>query len=36
VLEQEQNVADPLLFTQSDQLLLQAQARGVIDGAELD
>src|ERR1700733_15887715 len=36
VLEQEQNIADLLLLTQSDQLLLQAQARGVIDGAELD
>jgi hypothetical protein len=36
VFEQEQDIADLLLFPQSHQLLLQAQAGGIIDGAELD
>ncbi len=36
VFQQEKDVADLLFFAQSDQLLLQAQAGGVVDGAELD
>jgi hypothetical protein len=36
VLEQEKNVADLFFFMQSDQLLLQAEADGVVNGAELD
>jgi hypothetical protein len=36
VFEQEQYVADLFFLAQLDQLLLQAEARGVINGAELD
>ena len=36
MFEQEQNVADLFFFSQCDELLLQAQACGVIDGTELD
>ena len=36
VFEQEQDIADLFFFAQRDQLLLQAQAGGVVDGAELD
>lgn len=36
VFEQEQHVADLLFFSQRDQLLLQAQAGGVVNGPELD
>jgi len=36
VFEQEEDVADLFFFAQSHELLLQAQAGGVIDGAELD
>ena len=36
VFEQQQDVADLLFFAQCDELLLQAQAGGVVDGAELD
>ena len=36
VFEQEQDVADFFFFAQGDELLLQAQAGGVVDGAELD
>ena len=36
MFEEEQNVADLFFFSQSDELLLQAQACGVIDGTELD
>jgi hypothetical protein len=36
VFEQEQNVADLLLFTQVNELPLQAQAGGVVNGSELD
>ena len=35
MFEQEQDVTDFSLFAQGYELLLQAQARGVIDGAEL-
>jgi hypothetical protein len=36
VFEQEQDIADLLFFAQRDQLLLQAQARGVVECPELD
>ena len=36
VFEQEKDVADLFFFAQGDQLLLQAEAGGVVDGAELD
>jgi hypothetical protein len=36
VFQQEQDVPDLFFFPESDQLLLQAEARGVVDCAELD
>jgi hypothetical protein len=36
VLEQKQDVANLFFFSEIDQLLLQAQAGGVVNGAELD
>jgi len=36
VFEQKQDIADFLFFAQSDELLLQAKACGVVDGAELE
>jgi hypothetical protein len=36
MLQQKQHVTDLLHFAQRDQLLLQAEARGVINGAEFD
>jgi hypothetical protein len=36
VFEQQQNVTDAAFFAQFDQALLQAQACGVVDGAELE
>jgi hypothetical protein len=36
VLEQEKDIADLLFFAQHDQLLLQAQAGGVVECPELD
>jgi hypothetical protein len=36
MFEQKQDIADLLFFAQVDQLLLQAQAGGVVNGAELD
>ena len=36
VFEQEKHVADLFFFAEGDELLLQAKARGVINGAELD
>jgi hypothetical protein len=36
MFQQDQDIADLLFFAQVDQLLLQAQAGGVFDGAELD
>jgi hypothetical protein len=36
VLDQEEDVADLFLFAQIDQLLLEAQAFGVVEGSELD
>jgi hypothetical protein len=36
VFEQEQNIADLFFFTQGNELLLQEEASGVVDGAELD
>jgi hypothetical protein len=36
VFEQKQDIADLFFFAERDQLLLQAEACGVVDGAELD
>jgi hypothetical protein len=36
VFEQEQNVANLFRFAQLDQLLLEAETRGVVNRAELD
>jgi len=36
MLEEEEDVGDLFFFAQGDELLLQAETRGVIDGAELD
>jgi hypothetical protein len=36
MFEQEKNVAHVFFFAESDQLLLQAQTCGIVDGAELD
>jgi hypothetical protein len=36
VFKQEQDIADLLFFAQSDELLLQAKAGHVVNGAELD
>ena len=36
VFEQKKSVADAAFLTQLDEALLKAQARGVIDGAELE
>src|SRR5580704_11026018 len=36
VLQEEKDVADFFFFAQGDQLLLQAETRGVVDGAELE
>jgi hypothetical protein len=36
VFKQEEDVADFFFFAEGDELLLQAEARGIVDGAELD
>jgi hypothetical protein len=36
VFEEEEDVADFFFFAEGDELLLQSQARGVVDGAELE
>ena len=36
VFQQQQNIADAILLTQFDEALLQAQAGGVVEGAELE
>jgi hypothetical protein len=36
VFEQEEDVADFFFFAEGDQLLLELQAGGVVDGAELE
>ena len=36
MFEQQQDVADASFFAQLDQALLQAEAGGVVDGAELE
>ena len=36
MFEQQQDVADAAFFAQFDEALLQAQAGGVVDGAELE